>query len=432
MAEQNIITTQNFSSVTAREIDFVSRFAKNWDALKTLLGITRAIKKDPGTSLVSYEAKMVGELHSAEGEGEKIPFTEFEVVQSRKEDLKIDKYAKAVTIEAVAKYGASIAVEKTDEEFLNVLQTVVLTDFYDFLKSGQLTSNEDSFQMALAMARAQVIDKFNKLRRTVTDIVGFANVLDAYKYLGEANITVQTSFGIQYIKDFMGYKTLFLLSEPDIPRNTVIALPVENIDLYYIDPSDSDFAKLGLQYTVDGETNLIGFHANGNYSTATGESYALMGMKLWAEYIDGIAVVNISDVYKPLKVEAETDAFGPLYGGKVASDLQSDVSVIGNAISGSLNFIEGGLADSGPLAGDGYFLALKWANPVAGVTSLKVGLDPSIGTGLVEAINDSDRNGVFKITDKDNQRLILIQSDGVNTTKQVFSLKNLVLADIGA
>lgn len=432
MAEQNIITTQNFSSVTAREIDFVSRFAKNWDALKTLLGITRAIKKDPGTSLVSYEAKMVGELHSAEGEGEKIPFTEFEVVQSRKEDLKIDKYAKAVTIEAVAKYGASIAVEKTDEEFLNVLQTVVLTDFYDFLKSGQLTSNEDSFQMALAMARAQVIDKFNKLRRTVTDIVGFANVLDAYKYLGEANITVQTSFGIQYIKDFMGYKTLFLLSEPDIPRNTVIALPVENIDLYYIDPSDSDFAKLGLQYTVDGETNLIGFHANGNYSTATGESYALMGMKLWAEYIDGIAVVNISDVYKPLKVEGETDAFGPLYGGKVASDLQSDVSVIGNAINGSLNFIEGGLADSGPLAGDGYFLALKWANPVAGVTSLKVGLDPSIGTGLVEAINDSDRNGVFKITDKDNQRLILIQSDGVNTTKQVFSLKNLVLADIGA
>lgn len=432
MAEQNIITTQNFSSVTAREIDFVSRFAKNWDALKTLLGITRAIKKDPGTSLVSYEAKMVGELHSAEGEGEKIPFTEFEVVQSRKEDLKIDKYAKAVTIEAVAKYGASIAVEKTDEEFLNVLQTVVLTDFYDFLKSGQLTSNEDSFQMALAMARAQVIDKFNKLRRTVTDIVGFANVLDAYKYLGEANITVQTSFGIQYIKDFMGYKTLFLLSEPDIPRNTVIALPVENIDLYYIDPSDSDFAKLGLQYTVDGETNLIGFHANGNYSTATGESYALMGMKLWAEYIDGIAVVNISDVYKPLKVEGETDAFGPLYGGKVASDLQSDVSVIGNAINGSLNFIEGGLADSGPLAGDGYFLALKWANPAAGVTSLKVGLDPSIGTGLVEAINDSDRNGVFKITDKDNQRLILIQSDGVNTTKQVFSLKNLVLADIGA
>ena len=38
----------------------------------------------------------------------------------------------------------------------------------------------------------------------------------------------------------------------------MIALPVENIDLYYVDPSDSDFAKLGLNYTVKGETNLIG------------------------------------------------------------------------------------------------------------------------------------------------------------------------------
>ena len=87
--------------------------------------------------------------------------------------------------------------------------------------------------------------------------------------------------------------TLFLLSDPDIPVNTVIALPVENIDLYYIDPGDSDFAKLGLSYTTVGETNLIGFHAQGNYSTAVGESYALMGMALWAEYLDGIAVVKV-------------------------------------------------------------------------------------------------------------------------------------------
>ena len=44
---------------------------------------------------------------------------------------------------------------------------------------------------------------------------------------------------------------------------------------------------------MDGETNLIGFHAEGNYSTAVGESFALMGMALWAEYIDGIAVVDV-------------------------------------------------------------------------------------------------------------------------------------------
>ena len=94
------------------------------------------------------------------------------------------------------------------------------------------------------------------------------------------------------MQDFLGYSVLFLLPEPHISRGTVIATPVENMDLYYIDPSDSEFAKLGLNYTTQGETNLIGFHAQGNYSTAVGESYALMGMALWAEYLDGIAKIS--------------------------------------------------------------------------------------------------------------------------------------------
>ena len=68
---------------------------------------------------------------------------------------------------------------------------------------------------------------------------------------------------------------------------------MENIVLYYVDPSASDFARAGLQYTTDGETNLIGFHVQGNYNTAVSESFALMGMTLFAEYLDGIAVVTL-------------------------------------------------------------------------------------------------------------------------------------------
>ena len=50
---------------------------------------------------------------------------------------------------------------------------------------------------------------------------------------------------------------------------------------------------------MQGETNLIGFHANGNYSTAVGESFALMGMTLWAEYADAIAIVTVDPSYVP-------------------------------------------------------------------------------------------------------------------------------------
>lgn len=293
-AKDNLIVTSDIT-VNAREVDFVTRFAKNWEALRQVLGIMRPIRKAAGTKLISYETKLKGTLNggASVGEGEDIPYTEFEVMPVAYDDITIEKYAKAVSIESVAKYGAEVAIEKTDDAFLNELQGNVLSRFYTFLNTGALTDAVSTYQMALAMAKGLVIDKFNKMRRTVTEIVGFANVLDVYEYIGAANITVQTAFGLQYVKDFMGYSTLFLLSAPDVKRGDVIALPVENIDLYYIDPSDSDFAKLGLEYRVDGETNLIGFHANGNYSTAVGESFALMGMTLWAEYLDGIARVSV-------------------------------------------------------------------------------------------------------------------------------------------
>ena len=286
-----------FSNINAREIDFVSRFSQNWDALKEIMGIMRPIKKESGTKLVSYKATAPDGLAESPAAGQTIPYTNIKVEGVAYADLTIEKYAKAVTVEDVSKYGAEIAIQKTDDAFLNELQNNVLSRFYTFLNTGSLTDAQPTFQLALAMAKANVLDKFNKMRKTVTEVVGFANVLDAYEYIGAANITVQTAFGIQYVKDFMGYKTLFLLSEPDIARGTVIATPVENIDLYYVDPSDSDFAKLGLDYAVEGETNLIGFHANGNYSTAVGESFALMGLTLWAEYLDGISVVTVDDSF---------------------------------------------------------------------------------------------------------------------------------------
>jgi hypothetical protein len=75
-------------------------------------------------------------------------------------------------------------------------------------------------------------------------------------------------------------------------------------------------------------------------------------------------------------------------------------------------------------------LALKWSDPEEGVTSLLVGLQPSEGTGLVEAIDDTDRNGVFKIDNK-NQKLILWQKSETKSNKQVFDLTGLTLEDIG-
>lgn len=293
MAKTNLTTTAQITT-PVREIDFVTRFAKNWDALMEIMGIMRPIEKAPGAKLVASKASIVLQDGNV-GEGEEIPYSLAKVEPVAFEDITIEKYAKAVSIESVAKYGATVAVQKTDDAFLNELQNKVLTAFYTFLKTGSLTATETTWQRALAMSKGAVLNKFQNMRLTATEVVGFANVLDYYDYLGDKDITVQTLAGLTYVKDFLGYRTLFLLSDTDIPRGMVIAVPVENIDLYYIDPSNSDFAQLDLNYTVEGVTNLIGFHAEGNYSTAVGEVFAIMGMKLWAEYLDGIAVYTVSD-----------------------------------------------------------------------------------------------------------------------------------------
>lgn len=295
MAVKNNVTTTMQFTTAAREVDFATRFTDNWDALRTIMGVMRPIRKTPGTKLVSYKASVDGTLQGGTtvAEGDEIPFTKMKVEPVSYGDIEVAKYAKSVTIESVAKYGADVAVEKTDDAFIVALQNKVLADFYAFLNTGTLTMTESSWQRALAMAKASVLDKFACMDKDVTEVVGFANIMDAYDYLGDKDITVQTAFGLNYVKDFMGYSTLFLLPEKYIAQKRVIALPVENIDLYYIDPADSEFGKLGLNYTVQGETNLIGVHVEGDYSRATGDMFALMGMKLWAEYLDGIAVVTV-------------------------------------------------------------------------------------------------------------------------------------------
>ena len=324
-AKANLIMTNDIQ-VTAREIDFVTRFERNWQHLRDILGIMRPIKKQPGAVLKSKYAE--GTLQSGNvGEGEEIPYSKFTVKEKTYAEMTIEKYAKAVSIEAIKDHGYENAVQMTDDEFLFQLQTNVTSRFYDYLKTGTLTSTETTFQMALAMAKGRVENRFKQMHRNVTGVVGFVNILDVYEYLGAAEITIQNQFGFQYMKDFMGFNTIFLLSDSEIPRGQVIATPVENIVLYYVDPNESDFARAGLVYTVSGETNLIGFHTQGNYHTAVSEAFAVMGLTLFAEYIDAIAVITIDD----------TPTLGTLTVNSVAGTTSGDTKITVNPTKENAN-----------------------------------------------------------------------------------------------
>lgn len=273
----------------AREIDFITRFNRTWQALIEIMGIMRPIRKQPGSKLVASKATI--ELQDGNiPEGDEVPLSKATVTPVAYEDIELEKFRKAVTAEAVNKFGAAIAVRKTDDAFLVELQNKVLDRFYTFAQTGTLTGTYDTFQMAVSMAVTRVKDKFKKMRLNYGNIVVFVNTIDVGKYQGAAEISIQTQEGIEYVKNFLGASTMIISSE--IPEGTVIAIPADNIVLYYVSPADQDFEELGLVYRITGETDLIGIHMEGNYSRVMGETHALMGLKLFAEYLDAIAVMK--------------------------------------------------------------------------------------------------------------------------------------------
>jgi len=123
-------------------------------------------------------------------------------------------------------------------------------------------------------------------------------------------------------------------------------------------------------------------------------------------------------------MEAE-DGDATLFGTKV-SDMQEDVEITDDAITGTLKYL-----DSGALVttwGAGNFMALNFLNnDFSKYSSVKVGMDPSQSSGLVEIIDDPDKNGVFKVTNKDTQVFKIVSTDAetgeINT--QTFDLSGL-------
>jgi hypothetical protein len=89
--------------------------------------------------------------------------------------------------------------------------------------------------------------------------------------------------------------------------------------------------------------------------------------------------------------------------------------------------MEGGLSPSGPLSGDGHFIALKFDNFSSGLTyaNVQVGIVPSQGTGMLSL--DSDKDAVFKVA-SNTQKIKTVQKDALGHENiQYFGLKGVTL-----
>lgn len=158
------------------------------------------------------------------------------------------------------------------------------------------------------------------------------------------------------------------------------------------------------------------------YVANGGDAEDVANMNTTSEVVNALAgFIGLTDT----GVQAEKGT-ATLYGAKV-STMQSGVVVADNAITGTLKFIQGGLAQSGPLAGDGNFLALKFINN-SDASDIKVGLVPSASNMDLVSL-DEDMNGVFKITGSLNQKLKVVTIKGDIKKTQTFDLSGLTLEE---
>lgn len=225
-------------------------------------------------------------------------------IKINKLEIENVKRIKAVKIEPT-KNGLTIVGGNNNQGKTSVLDSIAWALGGDRYKPSNASRDGSTIPPNLhivAMAIGKVVAKFQKMKRTATGVAVWVNTLDVYKYLGAADITLQTAFGFKYLTNFLGADVVFVTSE--VPQNVVIATPLNNMIAYYVDPGDSDFAKAGLEFTTDSETGFIGFHSEGTYSRMISDNYAIMGLRLFCEYLDAIAYISVG--------ESDTQTLGTL------------------------------------------------------------------------------------------------------------------------
>jgi hypothetical protein len=283
MAETNLIKKADLAR--AREIDFALQFSGSINTLVEMLGITRKIPKQAGTSLKTYRA--VGTLAGGDvAEGETIPLSKYTTEPVTFGELKLKKWRKATTAEAIIERGFDQAVALTTDKMLRDAQSAIRSEFVTFLSTGTGTAEGDTLQAALADAWGQLQIKYED---NAIEAAYFLNPLDMAEYLGKAQITTQTAFGMTYIADFLGLGTVVLTGS--VPQGSFYATAKENIVLYYVPVNGADLGE-AFAFTSD-ELGLIGIHEEADYSNMTAADTVINGMVLFAERQDGIVVGSI-------------------------------------------------------------------------------------------------------------------------------------------
>ena len=163
------------------------------------------------------------------GEGDIIPLSKYETTTKNVGEVILEKWRKATTAEAILKSGYDQAVGATTDDIVKDIQKGIRKKMVDYMATGTGTASGEGLQAALAAGwgRLQVLWEDDAV-----DTVYFLNPMDIAEYLGKAQITMQTAFGMSYVENFLGLGTVFVSSA--VPAGNYYATAKQNIVLHHM------------------------------------------------------------------------------------------------------------------------------------------------------------------------------------------------------
>lgn len=283
-AETNTIMQADLARV--RVADFNLQFTGNLQKLIEALGVTRKIAVQEGATLKML--KVTGTLEDGNvAEGELIPLSKYETEETPVGEVKLNKWRKGTTAEAILKGGYDQAVGATTDKMVKDIQKTIRTNMFTFMATGTGTATGTGLQAALANGWGKLAVLFED---DAADTVFFLNPMDVSDYLGTAQVEMQTLFGMNYIQNFLGLGDVFLNS--NVPEGKYYATAKENIVMYYVNVGSGDI-KAAFGLTTD-ETGYIGINEYPDKDTARVMDLVMSGVTFFPERQDGIIVGTIA------------------------------------------------------------------------------------------------------------------------------------------
>lgn len=282
-------------------IDHTNQLVAGIKSLLTVLGIVDMKPMAEGTTVKMYKTTQKNPPDQV-AEGEVIGLTKVERKLVKTFELVLKKFRKSTTAEAIQKVGKDKAVNETDTVFMRNIQKGIKADFFTFIKAGtgvatnlaeKKATASNSIQGAIAGVWAKLSAYFEDMD---VEPIYFLNPLDIATYLANTAITVQTAFGFQYVKNFLGLGTVVLDNSVEVGK--VKGTVKQNLNAVYIPTSGAVGSTFGM--TSD-ETGMVAMKHFLDDKTAAINTLVFEGVTFYAEDASGIFTA-------PIAVEAATVA----------------------------------------------------------------------------------------------------------------------------